>query len=116
MSSAKSTGNRATEYKVKGRPMRAPSHPGPLLKEILQKHLNLSISEASRQMHVSRQSLHAVLRGATSLTPEMALRMGRLFGSDPTLWLNMQLAHDLWNTERELRAELARIPGPKEAA
>lgn len=115
-SGARLTARKVAEYKVTGRPDRAPSHPGLLIREILQEHLSLSISEAARQMHVSRQSLHAVLRGGTSLTAEMALRLGRLFDADPTLWLNMQIAHDLWKVERELRAELARIPAPKAAA
>jgi addiction module HigA family antidote len=115
-SGTKVTESRVKELKVAARPNRAPSHPGLLIREILQEHLGVNISEAARQMHVSRQSLHAVLRGAASLTPEMALRLGRLFGADPALWLNMQMAHDLWKIERALRAELARIPAPKAAA
>ena len=110
------TAERMKELNVTARPNRAPSHPGLLIREILQEHLGVSISEAARQMHISRQSLHAVLRGAVSLTPEMALRLGRLFGADPTLWLNMQMAHDLWMAERTLRLELARIQAPKAAA
>ena len=40
----------------------------------------------------------------------MALRLGKLCGNGPELWLRMQMAHDLWRAERTLRADLARIP------
>ncbi len=103
------------EYKVTQRPTRAPSHPGELIREIIEEHLDLSISEAARRLKVSRQSLHAVLRGAAGVTPEMALRLGRFFDGDPALWLNMQMAHDLWNAERALRRELANIRAGKAA-
>ena len=45
----------------------------------------------------------------------MALRLGRLCGNGPELWLRMQMNHDLWRLERELRDELARIPTPRAA-
>jgi antitoxin HigA-1 len=45
-----------------------------------------------------------------SITPEMALRLGRFCGNGPGLWLRMQQAHDLWHAERDLAAELGRIP------
>jgi antitoxin HigA-1 len=44
------------------------------------------------------------------VTPEMALRLGKLCGNGPELWLRMQMARDLWRLERSMRAELARIP------
>ena len=52
----------------------------------------------------------SVLRGEQAVTPEMALRLGKLCGSGPDLWLRMQMARDLWRLERSRRAELAGIP------
>ena len=101
MAPSRKSGTRVTaekmrELNVTARPNRAPSHPGLLIREILQEHLGVSISEAARQMHISRQSLHAVLRGAVSLTPEMALRLSKSVGRSPESWLAMQDAYDLW--------------------
>jgi antitoxin HigA-1 len=97
------------DYPVTRRPARPPTHPGALIREILEDHLRLSISETARRIHVSRQSLHAVLSGRAAVTADMALRIGRLFGKNPDLWLRMQQAHDLWHGERRLSEELATI-------
>ena len=45
----------------------------------------------------------------------MALRLGKLCGDGPEIWLRMQMAHDLWRLERTLRADLARIPTHRSA-
>ncbi len=45
----------------------------------------------------------------------MALRLGKFCGNGPELWLNMQRARDLWNAEREMTAELAKIPTQRAA-
>lgn len=95
---------------VTERPARPPTHPGELLREVLTEGLGLSVAGAARQLGVCRMTLHRVLRGAQSVTPEMALRLGRLCGNGPELWLRMQMAHDLWRLERTMRAELDRIP------
>ena len=98
------------------RPERCPTHPGTLLREEVLPALRLSVSEAARQLGVSRQSLHRILAGQAAVSPEMALRLGRFCGNGPGLWLRMQQSHDLWRAERKLRGELERIPTPGEAA
>ena len=115
--STESTSNSTTddaeegvEIPAEGRPAFQPTHPGGLLREVLAEGLGLSVSEAARRLGVSRMSLHRVLAGAQAVTPEMALRLGRLCGNGPELWLRMQMNHDLRRLERELRDELARIP------
>ncbi len=98
------------EYAVTERPSRCPTHPGELLREILADGLKLSVAEAARQLGVSRMTLHRLLRGEQVVTPEMALRLGKLCGNGPEFWLRMQMMRDLWRLERTLRADLARIP------
>jgi antitoxin HigA-1 len=98
------------EYSVTERPARCPTHPGELLREIITESLSLPVAEAARQLGVSRMTLHRILRGEQAVTPEMALRLGKLCGNGPELWLRMQMARDLWRLERSMRADLARIP------
>jgi len=98
------------DYAVTERTGRCPTHPGELLGEIIAEGLRLSVTEAARQLGVSRMTLHRVLRGQQAVTPEMALRLGKLCGNGPELWLRMQMVRDLWRLERSMRAELARIP------
>jgi len=94
---------------------RAPTHPGEILREDVLPSLGLSISEAARQLRVSRQTLHRILAGTSSVTPEMAVRLGKFCGNGPGLWLRMQEAFDLWHAERRLAKELEKIPAHREA-
>ena len=103
-------------HKVTKRPDRAPTHPGSILKEDVLPALGLSVSEAARQLRVSRQTLHRIMAGESAVTPEMAVRLGRFCGNGPGLWLRMQQAYELWHAERKLQAEIKKIPAyPKVA-
>ena len=99
-----------TKRAVKHDAERRPTHPGAILREDVLPALGLSISEAARQLGVTRQTLHRIMAEKVSVTPEMAARLGRFCGNGLGIWLRMQQARDLWNAERELRAELKRIP------
>jgi addiction module HigA family antidote len=90
--------------------LRAPTHPGAILRDDVLPALNLSVSEAARQLRVTRQTLHRVLAGKSGVSPEMAMRLGRFCGNGPALWLRMQQSFDLWHAERRLRDELDKIP------
>jgi addiction module HigA family antidote len=90
--------------------MRPTTYPGEILREDVLPALGLSVSEAARQLGVSRQTLHRILAGTQSITPDMALRIGRFCGNGPGIWLRMQQDHDLWKAERRMKAELRRIP------
>lgn len=92
---------------------RAPTHPGAILREDVLPALRLSVSETARRLHVSRQTVHDLLAERKGFTPEMALRIGKLAGNGPVLWLRMQQDFDLWHAERELANELR---GIKQAA
>ena len=89
---------------------RQPTHPGEILREEVLPALRLSVSEAARQLRVTRQTLHRILSGRSAVTPEMALRLGRFCGNGPDLWLRMQQAYDLWQAREQLRTELDKIP------
>jgi antitoxin HigA-1 len=88
---------------------RAPTHPGELMREILDDHVKLPIAEAARRMKVSRPSLYAVLNGSSAVTADMALRFGRLTGGAADLYLQMQTQRDLWLAEERLRNTLVEI-------
>jgi addiction module HigA family antidote len=72
--------------------------------------LQLSVSEAARQLRISRQTLHRVLSGKAGISPEMALRLGKFCGNGPGIWLRLQQSHDLWHAEQRLGTELMKIP------
>jgi addiction module HigA family antidote len=80
------------------------------LREDVLPALNLSVSEAARQLRVTRQTLHRVLAGKSGISPEMAVRLGKFCGNGPGIWLRMQQTFDLWHAEKRLHYELEKIP------
>jgi addiction module HigA family antidote len=88
----------------------APMHPGELLREDVVPALARTRAEIARLLGVSRQTLHAILTERTPVTPEMALRLGKLCGNGPELWLNLQSRYDLARLSKTKRAEIAAIP------
>ena len=88
---------------------RAPTHPGDLMREIIEEHVQLSVTDAARRMGVSRQALHAVLRGRSAVSADMALRFAQLTGGRAELFLRMQENLDLWQARQRLGVRLAKI-------
>lgn len=74
--------------------MKSPVHPGLLVKECLE-DLSLSVAEAAAALHITRQQLHNVIAGRSNVTPEMAIRFEKAFGSTADTWLRMQMNYDL---------------------
>jgi len=109
---SRSTSSRTIEPKI----ARRPTHPGELFRDIVLPELKLSVSEAARQLGVSRQTLHAIMSGRSAVTAEMALRFGKFCGNGPGLWMRMQQAFDLWDAQNRLNGELDRIPAHRMAA
>lgn len=104
-----------TSYPVRRR-RRAPTHPGALLREDILPAMGLSVIDVARRLHVSRQALYHLLSEKSAISPEMAVRLGKLCGNGPMLWLGMQAAHDVWHAEQRLGNELATIKTHGKAA
>jgi antitoxin HigA-1 len=102
-----------TEAHVSARPKRRPTHPGEVLREDVLPALRMTVSDVAGELGVTRQALHAVLSGEHRISVEMALRLGKFCGNGPALWIGMQAAYDLWESERKMAEELARIPTHK---
>lgn len=98
-----------TEYSIKRPLERQPVHPGEILREDVLPALGLSISELARRLGVSRQQVHRIIACTHPVTVEMALRVGRLVGNGPELWLRLQQNYDLWRAEQGLSGELEKI-------
>jgi antitoxin HigA-1 len=92
------------------RPMkRRPTHPGEMLQEDFMADFHLTVSGLADAIGVSRQSINELLRGRRAVSPEMALRLSRLFGNAPEFWLNAQRAVDLWDASQAIKDDVARI-------
>jgi addiction module HigA family antidote len=88
---------------------RRPTHPGEMLREDFLPDYELTVSGLAEAIGVSRQSVNELLRERRAVSPEMALRLSRLFGNTPEFWLNAQRAVDLWEAQKALRSDVRRI-------
>jgi addiction module HigA family antidote len=86
-----------------------PTHPGEMLREDFLPDYRLSVSSFAKALGVSRQIVNELLRERRAVSPEMALRLSRLFGNTPEFWLNAQRAVDLWDAARSSKHKIARI-------
>lgn len=88
---------------------RRPVHPGEILREDFLPEYGLSVTALAEAAGVSRQSVNELLRERRAVSPEMALRLGRLFGTSPEFWINLQRNVDLWDAARGMKGEMAGI-------
>jgi addiction module HigA family antidote len=87
-----------------------PMHPGELLREEILPALDRPRTEIARLLGVSRQTLYDVLKEKQPVTPVMALRLGKLCGNGPDLWLNLQRRYDLHQAQQEFGKMIKNIP------
>jgi addiction module HigA family antidote len=86
-----------------------PTHPGEMLREDFLPDYNLSVSSFAKALGVSRQTVNELIHERRAISPEMALRLARLFGNSPEFWLNAQYAVDLWETARTSKKKIEHI-------
>jgi len=84
-------------------PMKNPPHPGRSIRSACLEPLGLTVTDGAKVLGVSRQALNNVVNGKAGITPEMAIRLSKAFGSAPETWLGMQLAYDLAAARRDER-------------
>ena len=80
---------------------RAPSHPGALLREVVLPELGMTQAEFAERLGVSRRTVSEILHERRPVTPDMAIRLGKLLGNGAGLWLKMQQALDVWTLEQQ---------------
>lgn len=80
---------------------RKPTHPGEILREDVIIPLGLTVTEAAKRLGVTRKTLSALINCKASLSPEMAVRVGKATKTSPESWLYMQAKLDLWLVEQK---------------
>jgi len=79
-----------------------PPHPGEIIREFCVEALNLTVTDAAKALGVTRKTFSALLNGRSGVSPEMALRLSKVFGRSPEGWLKLQLQFDLWQTQQNV--------------
>jgi len=88
--------------------MHNPAHPGEVLREYLPE--GMSVSEAAQRLGVTRQALSALLNGRSGISAEMSLRLAAALGTSAEMWLEMQVAYDLWRAKKKGQPKISRFP------
>ncbi|ACF01037.1 HigA family addiction module antitoxin [Rhodopseudomonas palustris] len=81
---------------------RCPAHPGAVLREDVIPSVKRSKSEIARLLGISRQHLNDILSERKPMSPQVAVRVGKLFGGGAAPWVRMQAAFDTWHAERNV--------------
>ena len=97
-----------------GDPM-PPIHPGEVLREEFLEPLGISAYALAKALHVSRPTINDLTLERRGITANLALRLGRYFGTTPNFWLNLQMHYDLRCQQQALEADLAAIEPLKRA-
>lgn len=93
-------------------PMKNPPHPGRIIREECLPELNLKVGQAAEALGVTRQTLDKIINARGSVTPDMAIRLEKVFGSSAETWLRLQLAYDLAQARERQTEILATVHPP----
>ena len=86
-----------------------PTHPGELLREEVLPASGINQTELARMIGVSRRTINEIVQEKRGMTPDIAHRLARVFGTGPEVWLNMQTAVDIWDTLEANKEEYENI-------
>lgn len=81
--------------------MHNPLHPGEIVREDLIDALGFTVTQAAKRLGVSRTALSRLLNGHAGISPEMALRLAKLFGTSVDMWINIQAHYDIWKINQQ---------------
>lgn len=83
--------------------MKNPPHPGRIVRQECIEPLGLTVTAAAKGLGVTRKALSELLNGKSGISPEMALRLAKAFGSSPETWLGLQMDYGLAQVQRKVR-------------
>ncbi len=75
---------------------RTPTHPGEILKEDFLTPLGITQTELAKALKTSFRTINEILNEKRSISPDMALRLSRYFGTSPDVWVGLQADYDLY--------------------
>lgn len=82
--------------------MHNPPHPGEIIRKLCVEPLDLTVTRAAEALGVTRKTLSTLLNGRAGISPEMAMRLSKVFGRTPEGWLRLQQQFDLWRAEQSI--------------
>jgi addiction module HigA family antidote len=94
-------------------PMKNPPHPGRIVRQECLEPLGLSVTDGAKALGVSRNALSELVNERRGISPEMAIRLSKAFGSSPEVWAGLQFDYDMAQAIKEAdRIKVQRVPTP----
>jgi addiction module HigA family antidote len=90
-------------------PMKNPPHPGGFVLRQCIEPLGLTITQAAAALGVTRTTLSELVNQKRGISPEMAVRLSKVFGGSAETWLTQQAHYDLAQVRAD-RIKLKRLP------
>lgn len=94
---------------IRAKQFHSPAHPGAILAEMYMEPLKVSVTTAADALGVSRKHLSGIVNGKVPISPDMAVRLAGVFGTEPDIWINLQAQYDLWLVRRQARPKVKRL-------
>ena len=85
--------------------MHNPPHPGEIIRELCLEPLNVSVTKAAQALGVTRKTFSTLVNGHSGISPEMSLRLSKVFGRTPEGWMRLQLQYDLWKAAQSVNLD-----------
>ena len=94
-------------------PMKNPPHPGRIVRQECLEPLGLSVTDGAKALGVSRNALSELVNERRGISPEMAIRLSKAFGSSPEVWAGLQFDYDMAQAMKQAdRIKVQRVPTP----
>jgi addiction module HigA family antidote len=92
--------------------MKNPTHAGGVVLRQYIEPLGLTITDSAVALGVTRTTLSELVNGKRGISPEMAVRLSKVFGGSAESWLTQQAQYGLAQVQVE-RTKLRRLVLPK---
>lgn len=86
-----------------------PPHPGETLREDVLPEIGLTVTDAAKQLGVSRVALSRMINGRSAISADMAIRLAQWLGGNAEIWLRLQMQYDLWSAEKKTRSKVTPV-------
>lgn len=93
---------------------RKPTHPGEILKKEFMEPLKISQSLLAKELNTTFRTINEIVNEKRNISPEMAVRLAKYFGTSEELWLNLQNQHDLYMVKYRKQDVLNKIKSYRE--
>ncbi|MFA8451863.1 MAG: HigA family addiction module antitoxin [Bacteroidales bacterium] len=88
---------------------RQPSHPGDILKEEFLEELQISQTELAKQLGTTFRTINEIINEKRSVSPEMAIKLSKFFGTSVELWLNLQNQYDIYKVYQKRKSFIDKV-------